>query len=240
VRGGHVPVAAGVRFAHESVRLFDGNGELPNAETTEGEGFIGLRDDPEAGVWRYEALFDTRVWREPGRGTRGSVGLRAAAFRARGDYEMGTMAEAIALTDYQRVRVDASRVVALGGVQARFRVRAGWGRRLPVQQTFTLGGSDGFAGLRLGDVRGSQEAYAALQLKRRVAPQLSLTAEGMTGAIGTGYGFLVRRDSTDFGKLFAGVRLGFEATTPIGPIRVEEGINHAGTRALLVRVGYWF
>jgi outer membrane protein assembly factor BamA len=131
-------------------------------------------------------------------------------------------------------------VVALGGVQARFRVRAGWGRRLPVQQTFTLGGSDGFAGLRLGDVRGSQEAYAALQLKRRVAPQLSLTAEGMTGAIGTGYGFLVRRDSTDFGKLFAGVRLGFEATTPIGPIRVEEGINHAGTRALLVRVGYWF
>jgi hypothetical protein len=240
LRGGHLPVTVGGRLAHESVRLFKGSGELPSAETNEGEGFIGLHDDPAAGAWRYEAMMVARVWREPGRNTRGSVGLRAALFRARDEYEMGTIAEVIALTDHQRLRVDASRTIDLGSTQLRFRARVGWGNRLPVQQTFSLGGSDGFAGLRIGDIRGSQEAYAALQLKRGIVPQLRFVLEGMIGAVGDGYGFLARRDSTELGRAYAGVRVGFEATTPIGPIRVEEGVNHLGARVLLVRVGYWF
>ena len=240
VGGRHLSVGIGARATHASVRRFTATAELPNAETDEGEVFVGMRDDPEPGAWRYEAMTDVRVWREPGNNTKGSAGIRAAIFNARNDYEMGTMADAIILTDFQRLRVDASRIVPLGVVQARVHLRAGWGNRLPIQHSFTLGGPGGFAGLRIGDIRGSQEAYGALQLRRRIAPALDFLVEGMVGAMGSGYGVLVRRDSTDMGRVYSGARVGIEATTPIGPIRVEQGFNNAGARALLVRVGYWF
>ena len=71
-----------------------------------------------------------------------------------------------------------------------------------------------------------------------IALRMIFPQEG--GVMGTGNGFVTRRDSSFYGKVYAGVRAGFEATTPIGPIRVEEGFNNAGTRALLVRLGYWF
>jgi hypothetical protein len=148
--------------------------------------------------------------------------------------------EVIGLTDYQRVRVDATRTIHLLGLEARGQLRAGWGNRLPVQHTFTLGGEDGFAGLRLGEIRGSQEGFVSLAIRRAVAPLLRLRVEGMAGAIGRGDGFLRQRDSTYYGRVYGGVRFGFETPTPIGPIRVEEGLNNAGTRALLFRLGYWF
>ena len=238
--GGHRPVSVGSRLTHESVRLFTDTGELPNAETQEGEVFAGLRDDPEVGAWRFQFLVDTRLWREPGRDTRGSIGLRAAMLRARNTYEMGSTVEAVVLTDYQRVAADLSRTFTFPTAEFRFRMRAGWGHRLPVQQAFTLGGTDGFAGLRIGDLRGSQELFGTVRLRRRIAPQLRVTVEAMAGAMGEGDGYLVRRDSTYFGELYGGVRAGLEATTPIGPIRVEEGFANTGSRALLVRVGYWF
>lgn len=240
VRRRFLPVTLGARLSHESIRLFEGRGELPSAETQEVGSFLGLRDDPEPSAWRYEAGFDARLWREPRRDTRGSGGLRASYFRARDEYEMASIIEGIALTDFQRVRVDLSRSITLAGLQARLRMRLGWGHRVPVQSTFTLGGSDGFAGLRIGEIRGSQEAFASVQVKRRVAPQIHAVLEGMTGSIGDGSGFLVRRDSSYFGRIYGGVRAGVEANTPIGPIRVEEGFNNAGTRSLLFRVGYWF
>ncbi len=238
--GVELPITAGARLAHESVRLFSGSGELPNAETQEGELFVGLRHDPTPGAWRYDALLHARLWREPGRDTRGSTGIRASLFRARGEHEMGTMIEAVALTDFQRLSMDASRTIAAGRWTTRLRARAGWGNRLPVHHEFTLGGADGFPGLRIGEIRGSQEALAAVQLKRAIAPQLQLVAEGVAGAIGVGHGILERRDSTDFGRLFGGLRVGIESSTPIGPIRVEQGFASSGRRALLVRVGYWF
>ena len=92
--------------------------------------------------------------------------MRASIFRARNEYEMSSIAEAIALTDFQRLRVDASRTVHLPFLDVRVRLRSGWGNRLPVQYMFSLGGQDGFAGLRIGDLRGSQELFGSLQLTR--------------------------------------------------------------------------
>src|ERR1019366_10476231 len=103
---------------------------------------------------------------------------------------MATIVEAIALNDFQRLRLDASGVWQFDRIEARTRVRAGWGNRLPIAETFTLGGEDGFAGLRIGELRGSQEAFASLLLKRHFTPILSVRVEPMVGEIGHGSGVL--------------------------------------------------
>ncbi|MFI5311038.1 MAG: patatin-like phospholipase family protein [Gemmatimonadales bacterium] len=236
----YMPFAVGASVAHESVRLFEGRGELPAAETRELVGFIGLKQDPEEARWRFDAGIDSRLWRDPGRNTRGAVGVRAAVFRARNEYEMGTIAEAIVLNDFQRARLDASTTWELGSVEVRARLRAGWGNRLPIAQTFTLGGDDGFAGLRIGEYRGSQEAFGSLLFKRGIASFLSLRLEPMAGAIGRGDGALRREPGTYYGEWFTGVRAGIEVDTPLGPIRAEEGFSSDGRRGALIRVGYWF
>jgi hypothetical protein len=240
VRGSYIPFTVSIQLTHESVRLFQGSGELPNAETRGGELFIGLHQDPAIGLWRGDVGFDERLWREPGRDSRGAYGMRASAYIARTEYELGTIVEAVALSDYQRVRLDANEDWHIGSVGVRGRIRLGWGNRLPLQETFTLGGMDGFAGLRIEELRGSQEAFGSLLLTQRLNSLFTIRAEPMVGMVGTGHGALRRDPGTYYGNLYSGVRAGFQTDTPIGPIRVEEGINSYGTRATLIRVGYWF
>ena len=240
IRKTYLPVSFGVYVAHESVRIFDGANEKPSAETQEVSGFWGLKQDPIIGRWQGEIGLAEYLWREPGRGTRGSFGMRAAIFRARNDADLGNLIEVIGLGDYQRGRLDLSRVVEISGVEIRPRVRVGWGNRLPIQHTFTLGGDDGFAGYRITELRGSQEVFGSLLLRRRLNGIVKARLEGMIGSIGDGDGFLTKRTDTYFGAVKTGFRIGVEAATPLGPIRAEEGFSGDGHRALLVRFGYWF
>lgn len=239
VEGTYIPFTIGATLSHESVRLFEGRGELPSAETRELGTFVGLRQDP-APRWRYEFGVDARAWRAPGHQARGTFGLRGSIFRARNEYQMGSIIEAIALNYWQRGRLDLSATHEAGSFQTRVRLRAGWGNRLPVQHMFTLGGEDGFAGFRIGEMRGTQELFGSLLLSRQVNKLFRVRAEAMAGSMGQGNGFLRREPATDFGRIFSGVRFGFEADTPIVPIRVEEGFSSTGQRAALIRVGVWF
>jgi len=234
-----LPVTVSARLMHESVRFFIGAGELPAVEAREVSGFLGLHQDRLPGAWRYEGGFDVRAFRESGHETRGAMGIRLAAFRALNEYETESSAEAIVLNDYQRLRVDASRRWTVGTSDARLRVRVGWGNRLPTQQTFALGGDDGFAGLRLGEIRGTQEFFSSVLVRRPVGA-LHARVELMAGQVGVGNGFFARRAGTESGRWRVGARVGVEATSIIGPIRVEEGFELTGGRALLVRVGHWF
>ena len=126
------------------------------------------------------------------------------------------------------------------GIEFRPRIRAGWGTRLPIQHTFTLGGEDGFAGYRITELRGSQELFGSLLIRRPLTCIVKARLEGMVGSIGEGDGFLTRRPNSSFGAVKAGFRIGVEASTPLGPIRAEQGFSGDGHRALLVRFGYWF
>jgi predicted acylesterase/phospholipase RssA len=236
----YLPVSFGVYLAHESVRIFEGANEKPSAETQELSGFWGLKQDPIIGRWQGEIGVAEYLWREPGRGTRGSFGMRASIFRARNDADLSNMVEAMVLGDYQRLRLDMSRVIEINGVEIRPRVRAGWGNRLPIQHTFTLGGEDGFAGYRITELRGAQELFGSILFRRRLNNIVKARLEGMVGSIGDGNGFLTKRTDSYFGAVKAGFRIGVEAGTPLGPIRAEEGFSGDGHRALLVRFGYWF
>ena len=226
---------------HESVRLFSGDGELPSAETREAVGFIGLKQDPRPGEWHGEIGLDARVWREPLRNTRGTFGLRASAFNAETEYEMGSRFEMLAFTDFQRGKMDLSkRWNVAGEMDITGSLSAGWGNRLPVQETFALGGEDGFAGFRIGELRGTQEAFGSILVRKRLNAMLHVRVEVMAGDVSSGYGALPRLAGTTSGELFGGLRAGLEAATPVGPIRVEEGVANTGQRAILIRVGRWF
>jgi len=237
----YVPFTLEATLKHELVRLFSGDGELPSAETREYVAFVGLKADPTVGKWTGEVGIDTRMWREPGKNLRGTVGVHAAVYRAATEYEMGTIVDVLGLYDFQRAQVQTSRRWSLGGgFDLTSRVRGGWGNRLPLQQTFALGGDDGFAGYRIGELRGAQEAFGSVLIRKRLTPVFHARAEFMAGEVATGTGVFHRDPGTTSGELFGGVRAGVEMSTPVGPIRVEEGVANTGQRAILIRVGRWF
>jgi NTE family protein len=237
----YVPFTIEAKLDHESVRLFSGDGELPSAETRELIGFIGLKQDPRVEFWQGEIGLDARLWREPLRNTRGTFGVRASAFHAASEYEMGSIVELLGFYDFQRGRLDVSRRWQVAdGIDVTTRLRAGWGNRLPVQETFALGGDDGFAGFRIGELRGSQEAFGSVLVRKRLNSLLQVRVEFMSGEVATGSGVLRREPGTTSGELFGGLRAGLEAATPVGPIRIEEGVANTGQRAILIRVGRWF
>jgi predicted acylesterase/phospholipase RssA len=235
-----VPLTLSGRMLHESVRMFAGETELPGIDARALGAFLGLHEDLAPGQWRYDAGVEFRVFRETYRQARGAFGLRASIARAANDYEPGTIAEAVLLNDYQRLRYEASQDFVRGNVQTTLRLRVGWGNRLPTYQTFALGGTEGFAGYRIGEFRGSQELFGSVLIRRPINTLLRLRTEFMAGVIGRGYGILNYEPGTEYGAWRGGVRLGLEAQTPIGPIRAEEGFSVTGERSTLIRVGHWF
>lgn len=234
-----LPIGGSLEIAHENVRNYFGNGELPTTDVTELSTLVGLRPLFEPG-WTQEFGADYRLWHEPGRATRGTAGLRyAVRLRRASAPDPLVTGEVIALHAWHRVRLDLARTHSLGGLEVRPRVRVGWGEMLPVQQTFLLGGLDGFAGLRMGERRGSQEAFGSLLFRWPVWRRVLGRVEPMVGAVGNGAGFLARRTVPD-GEVLVGMRVGFELNTPVGPIRLEQGFNNLDRRESLIRVGYWF
>ena len=223
-----VPLTLSGRILHESVRMFDGETELAGIDARALTGFLGLHEDLAPGQWRYDAGIEFRVFRETYRQPRGAFGLRASIARAASDYEPGTQAEVVLLNDYQKLRYEGSQDFVRGNVQTTFRLRVGWGNRLPTYQTFELGGAEGFAGYRIGEFRGTQELFGSVLIRRPINTLLRVRAEFMAGVIARGYGVLNDEPGTDYGAWRGGMRLGVEAQTPIGPIRAEEGFSLTG------------
>lgn len=233
------PIGGSVELASESARLYQGAGELPTADASELTVLLGVRPLFEPG-WTYELGGDYRLWHEPGLATRGTAGARfALRLRRAADPDPIFATELIGLEAWHRARVEVARTHRVGVLELRPRVRVGWGKRLPIQHTFTLGGLDGFAGLRMQERRGTQEAYGSLLLRWPLWRRVLGRVEPMVGAIGNGSGFLARRGAED-GEVLAGLRVGVELGTPVGPIRIEQGFNNLDRREALIRVGYWF
>lgn len=142
----------------------------------------------------------------------------------------------------------------LGTVHLEQRVRAGLGRDLPTSEALTLGGPDGFPGLRPGERPGDNELFTSLTASHQFLGPLDLR---LTAAFGrTAYGATVVRDDTHplgqihpgyhtsgeivgTGGWLLGGRIGLGAETPLGPVRLEWGVNDRGGRQLFLRVGRW-
>lgn len=133
-------------------------------------------------------------------------------------------------------------------------MRAGIGRDLPTSLALPLGGHEGFPGLRPGERLGDNELFTSLSVSHPFLGPLDLRASGAFGR--TAYGATTLRDDTHpngqvhpgfhasgdllgTGGWLVGGRFGIGSETPLGPVRVEWGINDRGRSQLFLRVGRW-
>jgi hypothetical protein len=223
------------RLAREEVRQFTpSGGGAPNVQTGEAMGFLGF----ERGFgrrWLIAAGGFAHAWDAPGSTRDGGLGGLARLSSAPRYAASGLWGEGVLTTAYRRVQVEARQVVAAGwGVRVTPSLRFGWGRDLPLQQTFFLGGYDGFPGLNIGERRGDRELLSQLLITRRVFGPLSLRLTAVSGQTAFGGRTLPR------GRWQAGGRFGVGAETALGLIRVEYGVERSGRNGVLVRVGEWY
>jgi len=226
---------ATVLLSRERVRRFDPRGTEQQAlKTHEAVGFLGLEQEL-GNLWQVLIGGRMHLWREPGAEDRDAWGglLRLSSLDRLGPVQ--AQAE-LALTDgYTRflasfsARIPVSRSVAITPS-----LRYGWGEELPVQSTFILGGWDGFPGFHIGEQRGDREAFAGLVGIVKLTGPLSLRLEASAGQVALGGPALPR------GEWELGGRTGLNVETPIGPIRLEYGIERGGRDEFFVRLGEWF
>ena len=222
-----------VRLATEDVRQFDADGdELDELETREAIGFLGvervLRDGWELGLGIHG-----HTWDEPARENVSTAGVALRAVRAsrlRGEV---ARAEVVWSGGYSRASLNAELLARFGVVRFTPRIRLGWGEDLPIQDAFPLGGTDGFPGLHIGERRGDREAMLGLMLTTPVKGLLLARFEVAGGRTANG-GSLLGDDGW-----VGGIRAGFGADTPVGPVRFEYGYSTEDRGAVFVRLGEW-
>ena len=230
---GILSLALRVRGAAERVRVFDAAGrEAGLLQTRELEGFAGVEPQLSA-RWEGALGLEARTWSEPGRTASGAGGMaRLQQVDATGTPRV--QIEANVTGAYQRVSAMGEVRLSSGHLEAIPFGRYGWGRRLPLQSTFALGGAEGFPGLALGELRGSREVLAGLRLQYGLGGGLFVEASGQGGATAGEGGAIPQA------RWLLGGRLGFRAETPVGSLRFAYGRNSLDRGSVFVRVGWWW
>lgn len=240
----------------ERIRRFDGAGvELDADRFREATATAGLERDlaaslhlivgGEARTWS-ELTLDHRLPRQ-----REALGPTLSLEQVAVDHDDAARLDLAWTNSYWRAALETRWTGSLAGIRLEHRLRLGAGSTLPAAHDFSLGGDEGFPGYHLGERRGNQEAFTSLALSRAVVGQLRLKVTGAIGrarfidagldsALAAERGLLVGNDIFAAGRWDAGLRVGLESPTPLGPVRVEYGWNNADRSALFLRVGRWF
>jgi NTE family protein len=222
-------------IARESIRRFTPAGAAaPEVRTREVMGFLGV-ERRFGREWLVAAGGFGHAWDAPGSDATNALGglLRVSSGpRYRPSRIWG---EGVLTNTYRRVELEGRHAFGIGaGIRATPSLRFGWGRNLPLQRSFELGGLDGFPGLNIGEIRGDRELSAELVFTRRVAGPVEVRATAASGRATFG------GPTVPHGRWEAGGRVGLGADTPIGPIRAEYGISRGGRNGVFLRLGEWF
>lgn len=221
--------------AREEVRNFNGEGgSLPSTRIKELSGVAGV-ERQFGREWLLEVGGTMHTWRGLPNGLN-HTGLGGVARLSSGPRyrPSGFWAEGMLLDQYRRVEFEARQVFPIGTVRLTPTLRYGWGRELPLQRSFVLGGTDGFPGLSIGELRGDREVSASVVMERRLFGPLSARFTAMSGRVAFG------GPALPHGRWNTGGRVGVGATTPIGAIRVEYGVTRSGRNGMFVRLGEWY
>ena len=106
--------------------------------------------------------------------------------------------------------------------------------RTPPVALFRLGGDEGFAGLRIGERLGYSEISGTVDAGYPLLGPLRAHVTAMGGQTSADADRPLR------GAWLAGIRAGIGAETPIGPVRVQYGVNTERRSQWYLRLGWWF
>jgi predicted acylesterase/phospholipase RssA len=132
--------------------------------------------------------------------------------------------EALWLDRYRRADATADLRFQRGELVLRPRAEVGWGRDLPLDAQFVLGGAQGFPGLRTGERRGDRVVSASVAALRNVYGPFYLQVEA-----GAGYTALEHSRPFDGIALMGrgwvqGVEMGLSSDTPFGSFFIGAGV----------------
>lgn len=233
------PLIASFRTISEDVRVFTDSAELNPIATRELELAAGVSGRVPFG-FTLGITPTFKWWRGGASPEVGAVGLSVRLANSMRLTDAHTLVEAEVNSRYQRFHAETKHQWQIGDVDVMPRVRLSWSRKAPVQRLFFLGGFDGFGGLRTTERRGEQEAMAGIAFRRPAFGPIQAIGEFTVGAIGSGAGFLTRREGTVFGQVISGGRVGGEIHTDVLDVRMERGFNSARGDIWFIRLGQWF
>ena len=186
--------------------------------------------------------------------TASAVGGQVSLQRVHPDRSPAIHATAELTTKYARAAVNLRARQRFGTLEVEEVVRAGLGRDIPAWAALSLGGTDGFPGLIIGERPGDNELFTSLTLSHHLVGPLSLRLSGAFGRAAydaTSFrelddpagqlspGYFIPGAPLGRGGWLLGGRIGLGSDTPLGPIRVEWGTNDLGRSEGFLRVGRW-
>jgi NTE family protein len=226
-------------LSREQVRFYNADRiPLPPHEVDDTRVLVGFE---RALSWggRYRWGAESHFWLPKQQAAVNAVGLRGAFWWLRGNGSPIVTIDGNMNTRYQRLLITGNTVRHF---KRRFTfipaLRLGFGHNLPDQETFSLGGDDGFAGYRRYEVRGTFENTTTFMFKYALVGPISLTASSEDGVITDADS--VRSNVTRPPLHFVdGNRYGIEIETVLGPMRVEVGHNTVGRQQASFSIGSW-
>jgi hypothetical protein len=229
-----------VHLQNQAINFYTDDGiDAGQTDTRQGVLFVGVEQGFSAG-WVLGVGFDGRSW-NGGDVPLGSVdsttdgasaGVSFFARRPHGAWK--TDASLVWSESYQLAALATSYTFTAGKLSLTPIARLGWGADLPLQDQFPLGGTAGFPGLSVEELRGDRELFGGLQLSHPIRGSLRWEVLGAVGR------------SADGGDLFTdtdwlgGARAGIAVETPIGDVQAAYGLTTTGTDNVFVRIGRWF
>jgi hypothetical protein len=225
--------------SREQVRFYNSDRvPLPPHEVDDARLLVGFE---RALSWggRYRWGAESHFWLPKGEPAVNAVGLRGQFWWVRLNGTPIVTVDGNLNTRYQKLLITANTVRRF---KRRFTfipaVRFGFGNDLPEQETFSLGGDNGFAGYRRFEVRGTFENTTTFMLKYALVGPVSLTVSSEDGVIvdaDTARAAITKPPE----RFVDGNRYGIEIETPLGPMRVEVGHNTVGRQQATFSIGSW-
>lgn len=223
-----VQPALSVLLVHEELRSFAPDGtELPVTDVWESEAQIAA--ELVAGRWRLRAGPLLHNWNaDSGRGNSAGARLHASRgsevqrplIRGEGTWTAAWWSAAVATELEHRA----------GGAGLLFIGRATTTADAPPARRPTLGGSHGFPGHAVFDLRGAHELFLEASAAMRLTAPFVVRA-----ALAGGRSWESHTD-----EWLGGLRLTLEIPTPAGALRGGYGWATSGRGAVFVRLGAWF
>ena len=242
---GRPTILASVFGGQEEIPLFTPDGApLPRPRISQAIGTLGFEWSPGT-EWLVRLAGEARAWSDTNDVGRQGLGAAFLLQRATDDGEILGIVEAQVSREFRRGQVVWQQPIETGRWTLTPGIRAGMirGPEIPLQATFPLGGTEGFPGLHLMELRGADEAMATMALGYQLSGPLRLRAEVSGGNVAPDSAVASTRLFNAEGWL-VGWRLGIGLrNSPLGPVRLEYGATTVRGNyrdQLFLRVGRWF